>query len=118
MDRVASTPKWAAATTGSAVGSAIADPRAQISAAPQATSPTEAAARKLSGTDGGGTTAGTPDGRSGQEPDPGRGGTGGVEGTRGGAVIIPPSPAERRRVVSRTTTYRINLASSRNISRG
>ena len=95
MDSVASTPKWAAATTGSAVGSVVAAPRAQIKAAPQAISPRAAAARKLSGTPGGGTTAGTPGGRPGQAPPvspcfTGRGGTGGLAGTCGDAVIVPP----------------------------
>src|SRR5262249_61471801 len=67
-------------------------------AAPQAVSPSAAAARKLSGTPGGGTTAGTPGGRPGQAPDPapGRGGTGGLAGFRGGAVIVPsPLPGAR-----------------------
>src|ERR1039458_3363646 len=54
MDSVASIPKWAAATTGSAVGLATAAARAHTSAAPQAASPSADAARKLNGTDGGG----------------------------------------------------------------
>src|SRR6185437_4453265 len=90
MDKVASIPKWAAATTGSAVGSAIAISRAQIRVMPQAISPAAAAARKLSGTEGGGTTAGTPGGLPGHAPGTGRGGTGGLAGVCGGAVIVPP----------------------------
>jgi hypothetical protein len=57
---------------------------------PQAISPAAAAARKLSGTEGGGTTAGTPGGRPGHAPGTGRGGTGGLAGVCGGAVIVPP----------------------------
>ena len=67
MDKVASTPRCAATTTWPAVGSnAAADP-AQTRVAPQATSPNAAAARKVSGTDGGGTAPGSPGGRPGQE---------------------------------------------------
>ena len=113
MDSVASIPKWAAATTGSAVGSAIAAPRAQISVTPQATSPKAAAARKLSGTAGGGTTAGTPGGRPGQAPVPGRGGTGGLAGTCGGAFIVSPIPGGGRAAAGRSRRHDAQNKSSR-----
>jgi Aconitase family (aconitate hydratase) len=109
VDRVASTPKWAAATTWSAVGSATAAARAQTTAAPHATSPRAAAARKLSGTDGGGTTVGSPGGRPGQAPGPGRGGDGAADACGGCAVIVPPALPRARPALPATGPARIVL---------
>jgi hypothetical protein len=63
VDNAASTPRWTAATTGSAAGSATPGPLAQARATPQPTSPAGAAARKPSGTLAGGTTAAMARGR-------------------------------------------------------
>jgi hypothetical protein len=67
MDSVASMPRWAVATTESAVGSVTPAVRTHTNAVPQATSPSDAAARNASGTEGGGTPPGTPAGRPFQE---------------------------------------------------
>ena len=71
IERVASTARWAAATSLSAVGSVVPALPAHANVAPQATSPSDAAAKKVKGTDGGGTALGRPVGRPRQEPSAG-----------------------------------------------
>src|SRR5665213_3954396 len=63
IERVASMARCAAATTWSSVGLTMPYERNQINATPQPTRPSDAAARKLNGTDGGGTALGSPGGR-------------------------------------------------------
>ncbi len=55
--------RCAAATTWSSVGSTMPYERNQINVTPHPTRPSDAAARKLNGTDGGGTALGSPGGR-------------------------------------------------------
>jgi len=55
--------RCAAATTWSSVGLTVPYERNQINVTPHPTKPSDAAARKLNGTDGGGTALGSPGGR-------------------------------------------------------
>src|SRR5665213_1045637 len=73
IERVASMARCAAATTRSSVGSTMPTERNQINATPHPTKPSDAAARKLNGTDGGGTALGSPGGRPCHPPAPGDG---------------------------------------------
>ena len=70
------------ATTESAVGSVTPAVRVHTNAVPQATSPSDAAARKASGTEGGGTPPGTPAGRPFQEA------VGGGPALRGDSAVM------------------------------
>src|ERR1019366_3076187 len=63
IERVASMARCAAATTRSSVGSTVPYERNQISPTPLPTRPSDAAARNLNGTAGGGTALGSPGGR-------------------------------------------------------
>src|ERR1017187_3864486 len=62
IERVASMARCAAATTWSSVGLTMPYERNQINVTPHPTRPSGAAARKLNGTDGGGTALGSPGG--------------------------------------------------------
>src|ERR1035437_7399547 len=63
IERVASMARSAAATTWSSVALPVPYERNQINVTPHPTRPSDAAARKLNGTDGGGTALGSPGGR-------------------------------------------------------